>query len=74
VNSNAGSEFDLRAGIYYARLELTLTHEPQACRPTPSKRVQFANLDANDTIMGHYHIQLRQMLMGVVLIPLSYII
>ena len=25
VNSKAGSEFDLRAGIYYARLELTLT-------------------------------------------------
>ena len=25
VNSNAGSEFDLRAGFYYARLELTLT-------------------------------------------------
>ena len=25
VNSNAGSEVHLRAGIYYARLELTLT-------------------------------------------------
>ena len=27
VNSYAGSEFDLRAGIYYARLELTLTRK-----------------------------------------------